>query len=68
MRDLTKTEREFYRILVKQYEDDRPARLMCGLVDRFIKLYWAYEKKCKETKKQHDQNELLNNSFYDEDK
>ena len=43
-RDLTKLEIQNYRIYVQQLEDDRPHRAMCGLADRFIKLFRAYEK------------------------
>jgi hypothetical protein len=39
-----------YRILAEEYKAERPARVMCSLVDRFIKYSDAYEKKCEEIK------------------
>ena len=49
-RDLSVEEFEDYKILANQLADGRPARDLFPLSEKFIKLWAAYERKCKQLK------------------
>ena len=56
-RDLSVEEFEDYKILANQLADGRPARIICDLSARFIKLWAAYELK-REQLKEADEGRL----------